>query len=137
VTNLSLHLKTRVLTAVVVLANVFGNFFMSWGLRRRGTALGTSALEYVTVLFNPWVALGVGLLILWLLSRMTLLSWADLSYVLPVTAIGYILTAALGRFFLSEQVTPWRWLGTLLIVAGVALAGSTAIQTVPRERAKS
>ena len=51
------------------------------------------ALGYIQVLFDPWVALGVVLLIVWLLSQMTLLSWADLSYVLPVTSVGYVLTA--------------------------------------------
>ena len=54
-------------------------------------------LDYITVLFRPWVALGVLLLILWLLSRMALLSWADLSYVLPVTSIGYVLVALAGQ----------------------------------------
>src|SRR5256885_13128531 len=34
---------------------------------------------YVQALFNPWVAVGVSLLIVWLLSHMALLSWADLS----------------------------------------------------------
>ena len=63
------------------------------------------------------------LLILWLLARMALLSWADLSYVLPVTSLGYVGNALMGRFFLNEQITPERWMGTLLIVGGVALVG--------------
>ena len=54
-------------------------------------------MAYIQALFDPWVAVGVALLILWLLSRMTLLSWADLSYVLPVTSIGYVLTALAGQ----------------------------------------
>ena len=45
------------------------------------------------------------LLILWLLSRMTLLSWADLSYVLPVTSIGYVLVALAGELFLHEAIS--------------------------------
>ena len=57
------------------------------------------------MLFQPWVALGVLLLILWMLSRMALLSWADLSYVLPVTSIGYVLVALAGRVLLNEQIT--------------------------------
>ena len=62
-------------------------------------------------------------MITWMISRMFLLSWADLSYVLPVTAFGYVLNAVLGRVFLGEQVTPARWAGTLLIMAGVVLVG--------------
>jgi drug/metabolite transporter (DMT)-like permease len=60
---------------------------------------------------------------------MTLLSWADLSYVLPVTSIGYALSALAGRLFLHETVTPSRWAGILAIVVGVALVARTA----PRE----
>ena len=57
------------------------------------------------MLFHPWVALGVVLLILWLLSRMALLSWADLSYVLPVTSVGYVLVALIGKLLLNEPIT--------------------------------
>ena len=42
------------------------------------------------------MALGVALLIVWTLTHMALLSWADLSYVMPVTAIGYVVTAFAG-----------------------------------------
>lgn len=124
-----LRLKTRILTAIVIAANVLGNFFMSWGLKQRGAALGASVLEYLTVFVDPWVAGGVCLLIVWLLSRMTLLSWADLSYVLPITSIGYVLNAIMGWLFLGEHISAARWTGTLLIVAGTALVGSTAVRT--------
>ncbi len=127
--NERFHLKTRILTAIVVLANALGNLAMTWGLRQRGTALGDSALDYIRVLFQPWVAMGICLLILWMFSRMALLSWADLSYVLPVTAIGYVLNAAFGRMFLGEHISAWRWAGTLLIMAGIALVGSTSVRT--------
>jgi uncharacterized membrane protein len=123
-----LRLKTRVLTVITIVANVAGNALMSRGLRHGG-ALGSSVLDYLGVLLNPWVAGGVCLLIVWLLSRMALLSWADLSYILPVTSIGYVLTAAIGCLFLGEQISPWRWAGTVLIVAGTALVGSTAVST--------
>ena len=87
--------------------------------------IGYSPLALIGALFHPWVALGVALLIVWTLSHMALLSWADLSYVLPVTAIGYILTAFSGRFILGESVSPARWAGILLITAGVTLVGTT------------
>jgi len=100
-------------------------------------------LEYVTMLFQPWVTLGVLLLVVWQLSRMALLSWADLSYVLPVTSIGYVVVALIGRVFLDESISPTRWAGILLIMGGVALVSlgtspSTAAPSAsPRLRAKS
>ena len=118
--------KTPIFTAIVVLTNVLGNFSLSWGMRSVGHLLTWSPLRYIQALLNPWVAMGVSLLILWLLSHMALLSWADLSYVLPVTAIGYVLVAIVGKLFLHEQVTGPRWAGIALIVLGVALVGRTA-----------
>ena len=116
--------RTGLLTAVVVLTNVVGNFALTWGLRRAGAL--DSPLAYIGVLFNPWVAMGVSLLILWTLSHMALLSVADLSYVLPVTSIGYVLAAVAGWLFLNEQVSVARWAGIGLIVCGVGLVGRTA-----------
>jgi uncharacterized membrane protein len=131
--NDRLRFKTAILTVIVVLANVFGNFCMSLGLKERGGALGASALDYIRVIFQPLVALGILLLILWMLSRMTLLSWADLSYVLPVTSVGYVLTAVAGHIWLGERISAARWTGTALIVAGVCLVGTTSIGTTARE----
>ena len=112
-----LRLKTWVCAVVVILANLFGNYFLKVGM----PADLPSPLAYITVLFRPYVALGVALLVLWMLSRMTLLSWADLSYVLPVTSIGYVLVALAGHVWLHEQIPATRWCGIVLIVAGVAL----------------
>src|SRR5450432_4170785 len=92
-----LSAKTRLFTALVVVSNVSGNSALTHGMKQLGD-IGNSPLALIGALFHPWVALGVALLILWTLTHMALLSWADLSYVLPVTAIGYILTALSGRF---------------------------------------
>ena len=125
----SLRVKTRVFTLLVVLSNVLGNFSLAWGMRRIGRLISLSPWAYIQALFDPWVAVGVALLIVWLLSHMTLLSWADLSYVLPVTSVGYVLAAVAGRVFLDEQITLARWAGILLIMIGVAMVGRTAIRT--------
>ena len=124
-----LQWKTRVFAAIVILSNAFGNFFLTWGMKHRAQALTNSPLSYIQAIFSPWVALGIALLILWLLTRMALLSWADLSYVLPVTAFGYVASALMGHFFLGEQITPGRWLGTLFIIAGIILVGLSQPRT--------
>jgi len=121
-----LRLKTRLFTALVVLSNVLGNFSLTWGMRQVGRVVTFSPWPYIVALFNPWVALGVSLLIVWMISQMTLLTWADLSYVLPVTSIGYVLVALAGRFFLHEAISWERWSGVGLIMLGVMLVGKTA-----------
>src|ERR1051325_12167076 len=130
-----LRLKTCICSAIVVLSNAFGDFFMKRGLP--DTARLNTPLEYVTMLFQPWVTLGVLLLIVWQLSRMALLSWADLTYVLPVTSIGYVVVALIGRVFLHETISLSRWAGIALIMLGVALvSGGTAVSTAPPQEPK-
>lgn len=106
-----------------------GNLFMAWGMKHFPQSMSTNPIPYLRAMLDPFVALGVIALILALLVRMALLSLADLSYVLPVTAIGYIIAAFLGRTFLHETVSAQRWLGTILIFIGAMMVGTTAHST--------
>src|SRR5271165_349742 len=73
---------------------------------------------------SPWVLTGIGLLVLFFCSYLSALSWADLTYVLPATALSYVLMALLAEIFLNEHVTVARWLGIALITAGVGFVAS-------------
>jgi drug/metabolite transporter (DMT)-like permease len=66
-----------------------------------------------------WLAIACMLvfLVLWMIS----LSWSDLTFVMPLTALTYVLNAILVGPVLGEHVSPTRWAGTILIAAGVAL----------------
>jgi uncharacterized membrane protein len=109
--------RMRLLIVLVIVSNVAGNLFLTLGVRGGGWRNA------------GWLLLGVGLLSLWMVSRMSLLSWADLSWVLPVTSVGYVLSALCGKFFLAEQISLTRWAGTLLIVAGTAVVSRTGANT--------
>ncbi len=111
---------TILLTIAVVVSNVLGNFALGWGMKHAPAGAGP-----LLSLLEPFVLLGIGLLIAWTLLRIRLLGLADLSYVLPITAVGYVLNAVMGAAFLHETVSPQRWAGTLLIVAGAALTSLT------------
>ena len=128
--DLRLRWKTRLFLVLVIVSQPLGNLALTMGMKHRSLA---SPLDYLAAIFSPYVAVGILLLIVWLLSRMALLSWADLSYVLPLTAVGYIATALLGRFVLDERISLVRWSGTLLIVAGTSLVGMTDARTSARE----
>jgi drug/metabolite transporter (DMT)-like permease len=106
------------LTIAVVLTNVVGNMALDQGSKHGGTdLLGKFA--------HPLVLVGVALLILWTLLKMTLLSHVDLSYYLPVTSVGYALNALAGWLFLGEHVSGRRWVGILLISVGAYAVGIT------------
>lgn len=120
--SLQMRWKTPAFAAIVVLSNVVGNLFLKWGMGQ-ANEITPSPLSFLHAIFNPWVSLGICLLIVWLLSKMFLLSWADLSFVLPVTAFGYVLTTIFSHLFLGEHITAARWAGTFLIAAGSILVG--------------
>lgn len=126
----ALSVRTKVLTIIVVLSNVLGNLALSLGMKAAVITQTPTVFSYAKAVLSPLVLFGVTLLIVWVLSRMTLMSVADLSYVLPVTSVGYVLSALAGKFFLAEQISGRRWAGTLLIFAGALLVGFTA----PRSR---
>jgi uncharacterized membrane protein len=71
------------------------------------------------------VWLGIGLLLLFFICHMLVLSWADYSYVLPASATSYVVVGILGSVFLGEHVPVERWIGIGLITAGAALVGRT------------
>lgn len=96
---------------------------MSWGMKHRLTGE-----PLLTALIDPFVILGIALLIFWTLTRITLLSLADLSYVLPITSIGYVLSALAGWLFLHESISRERAWGIALITAGTLLVGRTRPQ---------
>src|ERR1039457_1722564 len=76
-----------------------GNLSLAWGMKHFPQVMSANPIPYIEAMFNPFVALGVLALILALLTRMALLSLADLSYVLPVTAIGYVIAAFMGKTY--------------------------------------
>src|SRR5262249_12901606 len=72
-------------------------------------------------LTNPWVIAGTVGNALFYFLFLAVLSWAEVSVALPLTALEYAIAAALGILFLKEPVPPLRWAGIALVIAGVAL----------------
>lgn len=110
--------KYLVLAGVTLFAAV-GDSLLSHGMKQVGSVSLQRLPGIVLVILNPWIALGILFLLGFFAAYMTALSWADLTYVLPATSLGYVLLALIARFFLHEQVTTTRWLGIALISAGV------------------
>ncbi len=118
------------LLLAVILLKPFSNLVLALGMKRMPLSL--SVYPALFVIPVSVVLAGALLQALWLLLRMRLLSIADLSFVLPVTAVGYVITTLLGWVFLHEHVSASRWLGTALISLGTALvAGSRHAMSPP------
>ncbi|HUA59300.1 MAG TPA: EamA family transporter [Verrucomicrobiae bacterium] len=127
--------RTYLFLALFLGLRAFGNLSLAIGTKRLPENLSAHPMGFLSSMIDPYVAGGILMLIVALLVRMALLSLADLSFVLPMTAVGYVIAAALGRVFLNEPVTAWRWLAVGLIFAGAAMVGSTPRSTTaPAEK---
>ncbi len=121
--------KYLVLLSVVVFGAT-GDTFLARGMKQVGAIDVQHLSHLMTALANPWVLLGIFSLLAFMWSYMTALSFADLTFVLPATAVGYVVMALLGRFWLHEHISPLRWLGIALIVGGVGLVAGGPSRTV-------
>jgi drug/metabolite transporter (DMT)-like permease len=119
--------KYLVLAGVSVFAAA-GDSMLSHGMKQTGSISLHHLPGVILAVRNPWVAGGIVLLLAFFASYTNALSWADLTYVLPATSLGYVLLALVARFTLHEQVSPMRWMGIALISGGVSfVAGGPAL----------
>jgi drug/metabolite transporter (DMT)-like permease len=115
--------KYLVLAGVSIFAPV-GDSLLSYGMKQVGNISLHDIPALLLAIGNPWVALGIVLLLGFFASYMTALSWADLTYVLPASSMGYVLLAFIARFALHERVSLTRWLGIALVSGGVGFVTS-------------
>jgi drug/metabolite transporter (DMT)-like permease len=125
--------KYLILAGVSVFAPV-GDSLLSYGMKQVGNISVHNIPDLLLAIANPWVGLGIIFLLGFFASYMTALSWADLTYVLPASSLGYVLLALIARFALHEQISLTRWLGIALVSSGVGFVTSGPERTSRRGR---
>lgn len=120
--------KYLILIAVAVFA-ASGDVCLARGMRDFGAVTLANAGALLPALLNPWIITGILLLICFFGSYLTALSWADLTYVLPATAISYVIMALLAQRILHEHVTTRHWLGIALVTLGVGFVAAGPVRT--------
>lgn len=126
-------MKIFIVVAFAALCAAVGETLLSYGMRRYGVIELDNLSHVVTLVLsvgkNGYVFTGVVFLALFFFLYLAALSWADLSYVLPLTAMSYIFAAVLAKFALKEDVSWQRWVGTAVIVIGISFV---AMENKPR-----
>ena len=117
-----------ILLAVMLTASV-GDTLLSRGMAQVGPVDFHHLDRLWHALFNPFVDIGILLLIGFFACYMTALSWADLTFVMPATAFGYVVIALLSRFWLHEHLSLSRWIGILLITSAVGFVANSPSRT--------
>ncbi|OLC15662.1 MAG: hypothetical protein AUH29_07340 [Candidatus Rokubacteria bacterium 13_1_40CM_69_27] len=118
-------LKTFVLVLIAAIIDGSGHIMLSRGMKLMGDMTEAPAHRLAGMVgcavSKPWLRAGVACQATFFFMYLTLLSRANMSLVLPMTAIDDIVVALLAQFLLEEPVTLTRWAGIGLIVAGVSL----------------
>ncbi len=130
-------MKTIIVLFIAICAQTLGDTFLTKGMKSIGEvstldpiALFNFGLQVFT---NPSIWLGVILLSVFFGLYLVALSWADLSFVLPVTSFSYAMNAFMSWRLLGENVSLTRWIGTMIICVGVAAVSRTEQRTTEPE----
>jgi drug/metabolite transporter (DMT)-like permease len=127
-----LRVKTLFMVLLMVVCANVGDLMLKRGMSRIGEvqpSLAGLARAFPLTVSNGSIWVGIFFLSGFMLSYMTVLSWADYSYVMPAGAFGYAILTLLAVVFLHETVSPRRWIGVVLICVGVLLVGQTKPRT--------
>jgi uncharacterized membrane protein len=125
--------KYLVLAGITVFSTL-GDSLLARGMKEIGALSLHNVPHLLLAVLNPYVAIGIVLLLAFFASYMSALSWADLTYVLPATSISYVLVALVAYFRFHESISPLRWMGIALITAGVGFVAVGPSLTPARER---
>ena len=117
--------RTALCLSIVILAGTGGELLVAHAMKQSarlhtfaGAAVG-ALLHRAFRLGAMWA--GLALQALAFFTLLVLLSWADVSFVVPATALNYVVGAAGSALLLREQVDRTRWTGVLLVCVGVAV----------------
>lgn len=110
---------------VLVLVDSIGTLLIAQGMKQIGEISTLQPRKLLKIcrriVTNDLLLLGFVFQVSTFFLFLTLLSWANLSLVIPMAASGYVFNILGAQFFLKERVTKERWIGTVLICIGVAL----------------
>ena len=118
-------MRLLIFIAIVVLGGTAGDIAVSHAMKQVGDVYPFTPVVILRVLARAfrtgWIWIGICLMAVAFFSLLALLSWADVSVVVPATALSYVTGAVGAKFLLHEEVAPVRWAGVVLVCLGVAL----------------
>lgn len=118
-------MRTFLFLTIVVLSGTGGDIAATHAMKQIGEVKDFAPRALLGVLRRAlqsrWMWLAIALMALAFFSLLALLSWAEVSFVVPASAANYIVGAFGAKLLLKEQVSKTRWAGMLLVTVGVAL----------------
>ncbi|HTT33909.1 MAG TPA: hypothetical protein VMH48_09940 [Methylomirabilota bacterium] len=114
--------------AVLILGSTGGEIAITHGMKSTGEPERLRPLAVLQflgrALRNGWFWAGIPLMALSFYALLVLLSWEPITLVIPASALSYVVGTFGAKYILREDVGVARWVGVLLVCAGVALVAA-------------
>jgi multidrug transporter EmrE-like cation transporter len=114
--------------AVLVLGSTGGEIAITHGMKATGEPARLRPMAVLQFLGravrNGWFWAGVPLMAISFYSLLLLLSWEPISFVIPASALSYVVGTFGAKYILGEEISVARWAGVILVCAGVALVAA-------------
>ena len=121
-------IRVALFLGMLILGTTGGEIAMTLGMKATGEPARLRPREILIFLAralrNGWFWVAVPLMALAFYALLVLLSWQPISFVIPVSALSYVVGAVGAKYILREDVSPARWIGVVLVCAGVALVAA-------------
>lgn len=129
ITTKASRIKTYILLLLMICFAALGDVLLSKGMKQIGEVPNWSVANITEIFFRTFTSntiwLGIGSLLIFFVSYLLVLSWADYSYVSPASGMSYAIVPVLGYTLLGEVLSTTRWAGVALILLGVLLVSRT------------
>jgi multidrug transporter EmrE-like cation transporter len=118
-------MRVELALAALILGSTGGEIAVTYGMKATGEPARLRPLEVLRFLGkavrNGWFWVGIPLMALSFYALLALLSWEPISFVIPASALSYVVGTLGAKYILKEQISPARWAGVVLVCAGVTL----------------
>ena len=118
-------IRVILLLAVFICSSTGGEIAITYGMKDVGEPERLRPRYVLSflgrALRNGWFWTGIPLMALSFYSLLVLLSWQPVSFVIPASALSYVVGTFGAKYILREEVSPLRWAGVVFVCAGVAL----------------
>ena len=113
------------LLVVIVVAGTGGELCVTRAMKEIGEVHDFRPAALVRFLFRAlrggWMWIGIAMMTVAFFALLAALSFENVSFVVPVTALSYAAGAVGAVLFLRERISPQRWIGVLIVCAGVTI----------------
>jgi drug/metabolite transporter (DMT)-like permease len=116
---------TSLLLAVLISASPGGEILIAYGMKAIGEPASLRPRPLLAffrrAISNGWLWMGIALMTIAFYALLVLLSWQPVSFVIPASALSYVVGTLGAKYILGEEISGARWAGVVFVCAGVGL----------------